>query len=73
MPLVFKVAPEADPETTLKLKVELNTREHESLYGCRQYPFEIDCRWHQAKAEILSFEPEELFGTKLRALPGARG
>ena len=68
MHLVFKFSPEADLETMLKLKVEINTREHESLYGIRQYPFEIDCRWHQAKAEILSFEPEELFGTKLRAL-----
>lgn len=68
MHLVFKFAPEADLETMLKLKVEINTREHENLYGIKQYPFEIDSSWHQAKTEILSFEPEELFGTKLRAL-----
>ena len=68
MHLVFKFAPEADPETMLNLKVEINTREHESLYDIKQYPFEIDSRWHQAKTEIASFEPEELFGTKLRAL-----
>ena len=68
MHLVFKFAPEADPETTLKLKVEINTREHGSLYGIKPYPFEIDNSWHQAKTEILSFEPEELFATKLRAL-----
>ncbi len=68
MHLVFKFALEVDPETTLNLKVEINTREHGSLYGIKQYPFEIDSRWHQAKTEIASFEPEELFGTKLRAL-----
>lgn len=68
MHLVFKFAPETDPETTLKVKVEINTREHESLYGIKQYPFEVDSRWHQAKTDIVSFEPEELFGTKLRAL-----
>jgi len=68
MHLVFKFAPEADPETTLKVKVEINTREHESLYGIKQYPFEVDSRWHKAKTDIASFEPEELFGTKLRAL-----
>jgi len=68
MHLVFKFAPEADLETTLKLKVEINTREHESLYGIKPYSFEIDSSWHKAKTEILSFEPEELFGTKLRAL-----
>jgi len=68
MHLVFKFAPEADPETMLKLKVEINTREHESLYGIKPYPFEIDGSWYQEKTEIISFEPEELFGTKLRAL-----
>lgn len=68
MHLVFKFAPESDPETTLKLKVEINTREHESLYGIRKYPFEVDSSWYRAKTEIASFEPEELFGTKLRAL-----
>jgi len=68
MHLVFKFMPEVDLETTLKLKVEINTREHENLYGTRLYPFEIDSRWHQAKTEIVSFEPEELFATKFRAL-----
>ncbi len=68
MHLVFKFTPEVAPETSLKLKVEINTREHESLYGIRKYPFEIDSRWYQAKTGIASFEPEELFGTKLRAL-----
>jgi predicted nucleotidyltransferase component of viral defense system len=68
MHLVFKFAPEVDPETTLKLKVEINTREQQSLYGVRQYPFAVESRWHQAKTSIASFEPEELFGTKLRAL-----
>lgn len=68
MHLVFKFAPEADPETMLKLKVEINTREHESLYGIKSYPFEIEGSWYQAKTEIISFEPEELFGTKFRAL-----
>ena len=68
MHLIFKFSPEVAPETTLKLKIEINTREHESLYSIKQYPFAIDTRWHQAKTDILSFEPEELFGTKLRAL-----
>lgn len=68
MHLVFKFVPEAGPETTLKLKVEINTREHESLYGIKKYPFAVDSRWHRARTEIASFEPEELLGTKLRAL-----
>ncbi len=68
MHLIFRFAPEVDPQSTLKLKVEINTREHESLFGIRHYPFAVDNDWYQGQAAIASFEPEELFGTKLRAL-----
>lgn len=66
--LVFKFTPEADAQATLKLKVEINTREHSHLFGIKFYPFAVDSDWYQGKAEIASFEPEELLGTKLRAL-----
>lgn len=66
--VVFKFSPEAVPESTLKVKVEINTREHQSLYKLKKYPFEVDSEWYRAQADIVSFEPEELFGTKLRAL-----
>jgi len=68
MHLVFRFSPESAPQATLKLKVEINTREHESSLGYRGYPFAVASDWHSAKAELVSFEPEELFGTKLRAL-----
>ncbi len=68
MHLVFKFIPEADPQATLKLKVEINTREHDHLYGIRHYPFVVENDWYKGVAEVASFEPEELFGTKLRAL-----
>ncbi len=68
MHFVFRFAPEAQPEATLKLKIEINTREHDSLLGFQRYPFNVASSWHQAAASILSFVPEELFGTKLRAL-----
>jgi len=68
MHLTFRFAPEADPATKRKLKVEVNTREHQNFLGVRNYPFQVENSWFAAKAEIVSFEPEELFGTKLRAL-----
>jgi predicted nucleotidyltransferase component of viral defense system len=68
MHLEFRFNPEVDGGSQLKLKVEINTREHENLHGLRTYPFEVSSGWHQAKAQIVSFEPEEIFGTKLRAL-----
>ena len=68
MHLVFKFAPEAEPQATLKLKVEINTREHDSLLGIRIYPFALANDWYEGVADVASFEPEEIFGTKLRAL-----
>jgi predicted nucleotidyltransferase component of viral defense system len=65
---VYQFAPEADAGETLRLKLEINTREHESLYTVKQYPFGIESGWHTCQTNIPSFEPEELFGTKLRAL-----
>lgn len=66
--LVFRFAPEVDTQATLRLKVEINTREHGSLLGLRHYPFALENDWYQGRTQIASFEPEELFGTKLRAL-----
>ncbi len=68
MHMTFKFAPEADPQTTMKLKVEINTREQTSLLGIKSYGFAVGNDWYEDKTEIASFEPEELFGTKLRAL-----
>jgi predicted nucleotidyltransferase component of viral defense system len=60
MHLVFKFAPEIAPQTTLKLKVEVNTREHASLHGLKSYPFAVHNDWHQATAEIASFQAQFL-------------
>jgi len=68
MHLVFRFNPETDEQAVLKLKVEINTREHDSLYGVQAYPFSVDNGWYSGKADVRSFTPEELFGTKLRAL-----
>ena len=68
MHLVFRFAPESAPQATLKLKVEINTREHQALLGYHRYPFTVVSDWYSAQTELVSFEPEELFGTKLRAL-----
>jgi predicted nucleotidyltransferase component of viral defense system len=66
--LIFRFAPETAPDTELNLKIEINTREHTNVLGLKTYPFALANRWHEARTEIVSFEPEELFGTKLRAL-----
>ncbi len=68
MHMTFRFAPEADLQSSLKLKIEINTREHSFLHGVRIYPFEVRSDWYEGRADVASFEPEELFATKLRAL-----
>jgi predicted nucleotidyltransferase component of viral defense system len=67
MHMIFKFTPETDMQSALKLKVEINTREHQSALGIKEYPFAVDNGWYRGDAEIASFAPEEMFGTKLRA------
>lgn len=50
-----------------KLKVEINTREHFSVFGWQHKDFSIKTRWYSGNSKILSYEFDELLGTKLRA------
>lgn len=52
----------------LRLKVEINSREHFSVYGFIKSPFAVDSRWFDGSSEIATYELDELLGTKLRAL-----
>ena len=67
--LIFKFVPEdSDAGAPLNLKVEMNTREHDALFGHKRYPFAMANTWFNGEVEIVSFDANELFGTKLRAL-----
>jgi len=52
----------------LRLKVEMNTREHFAVEGFKEIPFAVNSRWYEGSCSILSYELNELLGTKLRAL-----
>lgn len=64
----YRFASETRPVTPLRLKIEINTREHLFVLGSRRVRFQVDSRWHDGAADVLTFAPEELLGTKLRAL-----
>jgi len=64
---VYRFNSEDTPPITLKLKVEVNSREHFSVYGLTQVPFSISSRWFEGSCNIGSYELDELLGTKLRA------
>jgi len=65
---VYRFDSEDVPPMLLRLKVEVNSREHFAVYGSARVLFAVDSRWFQGVAEILTYELDELLGTKLRAL-----
>ncbi|MCX6336121.1 MAG: nucleotidyl transferase AbiEii/AbiGii toxin family protein [Bacteroidetes bacterium] len=52
----------------MKLKIEINTREHFTVFGYQQIPFQVASNWHKSEGTITTFTLEELLSTKLRAL-----
>jgi len=52
----------------MRLKLEMNTREHFSAFGYGSQSFEVKSRWFSGKARICTYQLDELLGTKLRAL-----
>ena len=66
--LVYKYEAEIPPPETMKIKVEINTREHFSVLGTQSVPFEVKSPWFTGSAQISTYKLEELLATKLRAL-----
>ena len=52
----------------LRLELEINTREHFSVFGPEPLSFSIRSPWFVGRAEIQTYRMNELLATKLRAL-----
>ena len=59
---------ESEGGQKMKLKIEVNTREHFTVFGYQQIPFQLASSWHKSEGTITTFTLEELLSTKLRAL-----
>lgn len=66
--VVYRFNPEYDSSLCMKLKIEINCREHFNLYGLVNRPLSVENEWFTGEAEITTYKLEELLGTKLRAL-----
>lgn len=65
---VYRLDSEDAPPVRLRLKAEINSREHFSVFGFTKSPFAVDSRWFAGSCDIPTYELDELLGTKLRAL-----
>lgn len=68
MRLIYRFESENPPVVRLRLKIETNTREHLAVRSTTRLPFAVESRWWRGRAEITTFELDELLATKLRAL-----
>jgi predicted nucleotidyltransferase component of viral defense system len=65
---VYRFASEDTQPINMRLKIEINSREHFAVHGFKRMPFGISSRWFSNQCEISTYELDELLGTKLRAL-----
>lgn len=66
--LIYRFQSEDNPPVPLRLKIEINTTEFFTLYGYQNHDYGIESRWFTGRANIKTYQLEELMGTKLRAL-----
>ena len=66
--LVYRFESEVPPIRTVRLKIEINTREHFAILGFKHRQLVLENPWFTGKAEVTTYELDELLGTKLRAL-----
>lgn len=65
---VYRFDSEIAPITPLRLKVEINTREHFAVFGHARRKFKVKNAWFDGETDLITYSVEELLATKLRAL-----
>jgi predicted nucleotidyltransferase component of viral defense system len=64
--LVFRF--ESEQDIPMKLKVEVNCREHFTVLGLKEIDVDVNSPWYKGNATVPTYDIHELLGTKLRAL-----
>jgi predicted nucleotidyltransferase component of viral defense system len=66
--LVFRFNSESVTPVSLRLKIEINCREHFSVLGYTTREFSVNTGWFKGSCNISTYHLEEMIGTKIRAL-----
>jgi len=64
----YQYLTEIEPVRKMKLKIEINCREHGAVMGYHHKQVSITNSWFTGQASIRTYQIEELLATKLRAL-----
>ncbi len=66
--LVYRFNSEIVPVRSMRLKIEVNNGEHFTVLKLQTKKVEAQSMWFSGQTQVLTYELEELLGTKLRAL-----
>lgn len=66
--LFYEFTPEMIPSEPLRIKVEVNLREHFSAEGVKRVDFRLESPWKSGTTQARTFSLNEILGTKIRAL-----
>jgi predicted nucleotidyltransferase component of viral defense system len=64
----FRFESEIAPVVPLRLKIEINCREHFAELGWEKKEFNVQSNWFNGSCSLTTYKLEELLGTKIRAL-----
>lgn len=66
--MYYRFESEIPPIRIMRVKIEINTREHFSILGFQKEHFKIENDWFSGNVAVTTYCLEELLETKLRAL-----
>ena len=66
--IVYRFDTSTQPVINMRLKREINTREHFTVLGLKEIPYKVENGWFSGECNLTGYELEELLGTKMRAL-----
>lgn len=66
--ITYRMTSEGATAVPMRLKVEIDSREHFSVLGMEHREISIDTRWFKGTASVPTYALDELLGTKFRAL-----
>jgi predicted nucleotidyltransferase component of viral defense system len=70
--MIYRFNTEIPPIVSVRLKIEINTREHLNILGLQEVPFEVKNGWFSGVCNVTAYKIEEMLGSKLKALYGRK-
>jgi predicted nucleotidyltransferase component of viral defense system len=65
---IYRIDSEIPPVLPMRIKIEINTREHFNIFNLIDKSYMIESAWFSGESQVKTYSLEELLATELRAL-----